>query len=66
MCYIPPSKEWVYDHSFAGVTGSNPVEGMHLFVSIVRCQVEVSGIGRSLVQKSTECVCVTECDQMPQ
>jgi len=36
-------------------------------VSVVCCQVEVSAMGRSLVQRSsTECVCVIECDQVVQ
>jgi len=35
---------------------------MSAFVSVVFCQVEVSGTGRSLVQSSpTDCVCVCVC-----
>ena len=36
-------------------------------VNAVCCQVEVSAMGRSPVQRSlTECVCVIECDQVQQ
>ena len=47
---------------FAAIVGSNPAVGMDvcLFLSVVCCQVEVSALGRSLVQRSpTECgVCI--------
>jgi hypothetical protein len=47
-----------------GIAGSNPAEGMDvcLLLSVVCCQVEVSAMGRSLVQRSpTECG-MSECD----
>jgi hypothetical protein len=47
-----------------GIAGSNPVEGMDisLLLCVVCCQVEVSAMGRSLIQRSpTECG-VSECD----
>jgi len=48
------SKARVYGLSLAG----NPASGIDVFlVNVVRCQVEVSALGRSLVQSSpAECV----------
>jgi len=43
---------------FAGIAGSNPADGMDVLslVNVVCCQVEVSVVGQSLVQRSTsEC-----------
>ena len=60
------SKTWVYDRSLAGMTGSKPASSTYLsVVSVVCCQVEVSVMGLSLVQRSpTEgrfvYVCVTD------
>ena len=49
----------------AVITGSNPAgwHGRLSLVSVVFCCVEVTGLGRSLVQRSpTECG-VSECDR---
>jgi hypothetical protein len=49
------SKAWVCGRSLAGIEGSYLAGGMDV-VSIVCCQVEVSAMGRSLVQRSpTKC-----------
>ena len=59
------SKVWVCGRSLAGIAGSNAAGGMD--VSPVFCQVEVFATGRSLVwRRPTMCVCVIECDQVPQ
>jgi hypothetical protein len=75
MCMIPTiplvarSKAWVCDFSLARTAGSNlsvDIEVL-LFLSVVFCHEEVSVMGRSLIQRSaSECVCVTECDQVQQ
>ena len=55
------STAWVYDRSLAGITVCNPDVDMNG----VCCQVEVSAMDRSLVQRNpTECLCATECDQV--
>jgi len=56
-------KVWVFDHQLAGIAGSNPAEG-HGWMSVVCCWVEVSTMGRSLVQRGpAECgVSKLECD----
>jgi len=57
------STAWVYDRSLAGITGCNPDGGMN----VVCCQVDVSATDRPLVQRNpTECLCVTECEQVQQ
>ena len=49
------SKAWVCGRSFAGIVGSNSTGGQGR-VSCECCQVEVSALGQSLVQRSpTEC-----------
>jgi len=51
-----------------GIAGCNPAGG-HGYLLWMLCvvQVEVSVTGRSVVRMSpTECVCVTECDQVQQ
>jgi len=54
---------WVCIRSVAGIAGSNPAGGWMSVVSVVRCQVEVSASGWSLVQRRhTECG-VSECDR---
>jgi hypothetical protein len=54
------SKARVCCRSFAGIAVSNPAGGMGIFLSVVivvGTQVEVSVVGRSLVQRSpTGCV----------
>ena len=57
------SKAWVCGRSLAGIAGSNHAEIIVCFVNILCCQVEVSAIGRYLVQRGpTECLCVIESD----
>jgi len=59
------SKAWVCGHSLAGIVGSNSAGGMDVclsLVSVVRCQVEVSALGWSLVQRSPNECGVSECD----
>jgi hypothetical protein len=53
------SKAWVCSRSPAGIAGSNPAEGMDICLLWVLCvcQVEISGTGWSLVQRSP-----TDCD----
>jgi len=51
------SKAWVCGRSLAGIVGSNPAGAWMSVLSVVRCQVEVSATGRSLVQRSP-----TDCD----
>jgi hypothetical protein len=53
------SKAWICGCSLAGIAGSNHAggHGCPCLVSVVCCQVEVSGTGRSLVQ-SVVCLCV--------
>jgi hypothetical protein len=68
------AKAWVCSCSLAGIAGSNPTGGMdicHLWMLCV-VQLEVSAIGRSLVQGSpNECVCacvslsVISCNNQP-
>jgi hypothetical protein len=58
------SKACVCGHLVGGIAGSIPAggHGYLSLVSVVRCHVEVSASGRSLVQRSpTECG-VSECD----
>ena len=52
------SKAWVFGHSLVEIVGSNPAGGMDVcLLSVVCCQVEVSALGSSPVQRSpTECV----------
>jgi hypothetical protein len=56
-------KAWVYGRLLVGIAGSNPTGGMEVcLLCVVRCQVEDTATGRSLVQGSTaECVCVCVC-----
>jgi hypothetical protein len=55
----PRPKAKVCSRSLAGPAGSNHAEGMIVsLVSVVCCQEEVSATGWSLVQSSTEYVCV--------
>jgi hypothetical protein len=59
------SKAWVCGRSLTGIVGSNPTRGHGclFLVSVVRCEVEVSATGWSLVERSpTECG-VSECDR---
>jgi hypothetical protein len=50
------SKSWVCAPSLAVIADSNPAGAWVSVVIVVRCQVEVSGTGRCLVQRSpTEC-----------
>ena len=51
------SQAKIWGHSLAGIAGSNPAVSMDVSpVSVACCQVEVSGTGRSLVQRSpTDC-----------
>jgi hypothetical protein len=52
------SKAWVWGRSLAGIAGSNAAGGMDVccLVSVVYFQVDVSGTGRSLVQRiPTDC-----------
>jgi hypothetical protein len=50
------SKAWVCGRSVAVNAGPNPAGAWVSVLSAVRCQVEVSGTGRYLVQRSpTEC-----------
>ena len=59
-------KAYVCGRLLAGIAGSNPTGGMDvsLLLSVACCEVEVSGKGRSLVQRSPTdcfaslCVCV--------
>ena len=51
-------KARVYGRSFAGIAGSNTAGSSDVcLVSVVCCEVEVSALGRSLVQRSP-----TDCD----
>jgi hypothetical protein len=57
-------KGWVFGCLLAGIAGSNPTRGMDvcLLSRVVCCQVDVSGSGRSLVQRSpTERAVSEEC-----
>jgi 2-methylaconitate cis-trans-isomerase PrpF len=57
------SKARVCGRLLAGIAGSNVAEGMVVsLVRVVRCQVEVSALGRSLVQRSPTDCGVSECD----
>jgi hypothetical protein len=56
------SKTSVYGRSLAGITGSNPAEGMNV-VSVVCCRVEVSATGWSPIQRSLTEYGVPECDR---
>ena len=61
-----PSKAWFCGRSLAGIVGSNPIggHGCQSVVSVVCCQVEVSGSGWSRVQRSPkECGVSNECDR---
>jgi hypothetical protein len=53
------SQAWVFGSSLAGISGSNPAEGVDVcLLGVLCCQVEVSATGRSLVQRSpAQCVC---------
>jgi hypothetical protein len=54
------TKAWVCGPSLAGIAGSNSAGGM-----VVPCECFVlSGRGLSDEWSPTECVCVSECDQM--
>jgi hypothetical protein len=44
------SKAWTYDRWLAGNAGSNPAGGMK---PVVRCHVEISARGWSLVKKGS-------------
>jgi hypothetical protein len=47
------SKVWVFGRSLAGIAGSNPAVSMDFcLLCFVCCQVEVSALGLSLLQKS--------------
>ena len=61
---VARSKAWVCVRSLAGIVGSNPAGAwIYVVVSVVRCQVEVSVSGLSLIQRShTECGSSGECD----
>jgi len=50
--YYGVSKTWVCDRSLAGVAGSIPAETWMSIISVVFCQVEVSALSWSLVQRS--------------
>jgi hypothetical protein len=52
-----PSKAWVCGLSLSGIMCSNPARGMDVcLLRVLRCLVEISASGRSLVQRSpTEC-----------
>lgn len=55
------TKVWVCGCLLAGIACLNPSRGMDvcLLLNVVCCQVEVSVMGRLLIQKvPTECVCV--------
>jgi hypothetical protein len=54
------SKTWVCGLWLAKIAGSNRTEGV---VSVECCQVEVSALGCSLVQRSPTDCGVTECDR---
>jgi hypothetical protein len=59
------SEARVCDRSLAGFSGSNPARGIGVyFVSVVCCQVEVSALARSLVQKSSTEYGVSKCDRV--
>jgi hypothetical protein len=45
------SKAWVCGRSPAGIVGSHPVGSMVSLLSVMCCQVQVSGSGRSLAQR---------------
>ena len=52
------SKVWVYSCSLAGIVGSNPARGMDVCLCwLLCCQVEVSAMSWSLIQRSP-----TDCD----
>jgi len=56
------SKSQVYSRSIAGMTSSNPAEGMDVRLCCLLCDVQVvtPATGRSLAQRSlTGCVSVT-------
>jgi hypothetical protein len=59
------SKAWVCGRSITGIAGSNPARGHGCLplVSVVRCQVEVSARGRSLIQGSPAECGVSDCDR---
>jgi hypothetical protein len=57
------SKAWVRDRSIVGIAGSNPVGCTDVCLCVTCCHVEMSAVGRSLVQMSpTECG-ESECDR---
>jgi hypothetical protein len=58
------SKAWVFGRSLPKIPGSNPDRGHECLslVSVVFCRVEVSVMGRSLVQRSSTKCGVSECD----
>jgi len=61
---VVQSEAQVYSHSIAGITGSNPSEGMDVRL-LFFCDVKVVtfATGRSLAQRSlTGCVSVNVCD----
>jgi len=53
------SKEWVYGRSLAGIVVSNPSGAGN----VVCCEVKLSSVGRSLVQRSSTEGGVSECDR---
>jgi hypothetical protein len=58
-CWLIPvaarSEVWVCVHQLAGIAGLNPAEG-HGWMDVVCCWVEVSAMGRTLVQRGpAEC-----------
>jgi hypothetical protein len=59
------SKAWVCGCPLAGIVGSNPTGGRGYLslVSVMCCQAEVSATGSSLVQRSPDECCVSECDR---
>ena len=62
---VERSKAWVGGRPLAKTAGSNPAGSMDVLslVIVLRCLVEVSAMGRSLIQRiHTECMCVVECD----
>jgi len=57
------SKAWVYGLSLAGIAGSNPAGGwMSISYANMCFDVEVSAVGRSLVQRCPIEYGVSKCD----
>jgi len=58
-----PSKAWICSHSLAGIADSNPAGRTDVcLLRVLCCQVEVSVMGRSLVQGSLTDCSASECD----